>query len=123
MLIKITCSCLQSCRSQHNVGVACTKLKFVNFTQGVLNISAFDTERVQIFGKVEAAQKSMGTQEMEVFLHQTTKFKMAALCLKLFEALDDASSSEISKSREPEIRRNNPAFFLSQIVSTGSAWF
>ena len=31
--------------------------------------------------------------------------------------------SEISKSREPEIRRNNPVFFLSQIVSTGSAWF
>ena len=31
--------------------------------------------------------------------------------------------SDFSKSREPEIRRHNPLFFLSQIVSTGSAWF
>ena len=37
--------------------------------------------------------------------------------------MDNTCHSEISKSREPEIRRNNPVFFLSQIVSTGIAWF
>ena len=52
---------------------------------------------------------------VEVSMFCDSVLKLRNHCLSKF--------SEISKSREPEIRRSNPVFFLSQIVSTGSAWF
>ena len=43
--------------------------------------------------------------------------------LRLNEIESYSFCSDFSKSRVPEIRRHNPLFFLTQIVSTGSAWF
>ena len=56
-----------------------------------------------------------------LFVHLTTLFRNPGSVPDLI-VYTAARCSEIFTRREPEIRRNNPLFFLSQIVSTGRAW-